>query len=316
MMLERILKRVSQVLAFITIGLGIFFTLGSQKLESSPAEPRYEYDKVRSPFDNKIYPVKIPSQMDFAGEPAPLTEKDVRERIDRELLVNMYWHSQTLYIMKEFNEVMNIIEPILQKNGVPRDFVYLCVAESNLQYNATSPSGAVGLWQFMKPTAQKYGLEISGEVDERMSFEKSTEAACKYFKEARDKFGNWTMAAASFNMGIDAMDNASKMQDTKDYYNLYLNKETSRYIYRILALKEVLSNPDKYGFYLESEDLYAPYKYRTITVDSSIGNLTKFAASQGTNYKMLRVMNPWMISYALTNKTGKTYEFKIPAEQQ
>ncbi|MEO6166242.1 MAG: lytic transglycosylase domain-containing protein [Chitinophagales bacterium] len=312
MMLERILKRVAQVLTFITIGLGIFFTLGSQKIENAPNAIKYRYDEVKSPFDNKIYALKIPDQMDFAGEPVPLTDDDIRQRIDKELLVNMYWHSQTLYIMKQFNQVIKIIEPILEKNGVPHDFVYLCVAESGLQYNATSPSGAVGLWQFMKPTGQKYRLLINGEVDERMNYEKSTEAACKYFLEAKEKFGSWTMAAASFNMGIDGLANTSRAQDSNNYYDLYLNRETGRYVYRILALKEVLSNPRKYGFFLESDDLYAPYTYRTIAVDSSINNLTAFAKEQGTNYKMLRLMNPWMIGYSLTNKDGKRYDIKIP----
>lgn len=312
MTLERILKRVTQVLTFITIGLGIFFTLGSQKIENAPNAIKYRYDEVKSPFDNKVYALKIPDQMDFAGEPVPLTDDDVRQRIDRELLVNMYWHSQTLYIMKQFNQVIKIMEPILEKNGVPHDFVYLCVAESGLQYNATSPSGAVGLWQFMKPTGQKYKLLINDEVDERMSYEKSTEAACQYFLEAKERFGSWTMAAASFNMGIDGLANISRVQDSNNYYDLYLNRETGRYVYRILALKEVLSNPRKYGFFLESEDLYAPYTYRTIAVDSSIHNLTAFAKEQGTNYKMLRLMNPWMIGYSLTNKDGNRYDIKIP----
>lgn len=312
MKLERILKRVAQVLTFITAGLGIFFTLGSQRIENAPHAIAYKYDEVRSPFDNKIYALKIPEQMDFGGEPVPLSDKDVREKLDRELLVNMYWHSQTLYIMKEFNQMIRIIEPILEKNGIPHDFVYLCVAESGLQYNATSPSGAVGLWQFMKPTGMKYHLTINSEIDERMNFEKSTQAACKYFLEAKQKFGNWTMAAASFNMGMDGLSNISKLQDTNSYYELYLNRETSRYIFRILAMKEVLSNPQKYGFFLESDDLYAPYTYHTIAVDTTIQNLTTFAKEQGTSYKMLRLMNPWMIGYSLTNKEGKRYDVKIP----
>lgn len=312
MRLERILKRVTQVLAFITIGLGIFFTLGSQKIENSPNAIKYKYEQVRSPFDNKIYALKVPEQMDFAGEQVPLNDQDVRQHIDRELLINMYWHSQTIYIMKQFNQVIKIIEPILEKNGVPHDFVYLCVAESGLQYNATSPSGAVGLWQFMKPTGLKYGLTINDEVDERMSYEKSTEAACKYFIEAKEKFGSWTMAAASFNMGIDGLSGISRRQDSNNYYDLYLNRETSRYIYRIVAMKEVLSNPRKYGFFLESDDLYAPYSYHSITIDTTIHNLTTFAKQQGTNYKMLRLMNPWLIGYSLTNKDGKSYDIKVP----
>lgn len=312
MTLERILKRVVQVLTFVTIGLGIFFTLGSQKIENTPEAVKYSYDKVRSPFDNKVYALRIPDQMDFAGEPVPLSDNDVRQRIDREMLVNMYWHSQTLYIMKQYNQVIEIIEPILQKNGIPHDFVYLCIAESGLQYNATSPSGAVGLWQFMKPTGQKYGLQINDEVDERMNFIKSTEAACQYFLEAKARFGTWTMAAASFNMGIDGLGNAAKRQDTNNYYDLYLNRETARYIYRILAFKEVMSNPRKYGFFLESEDLYAPYTYRTVAVDTTIKDLTAFAKQQGTTYKMLRQMNPWLIGYSLTNADGKRYDLNIP----
>ncbi len=312
MALERILKRVVQVLTFITAGLGLFFTLGSQKIENAPNTIKYKYDEVRSPFDNKIYALKIPDQMDFAGEPVPLTDSDIRQKVDRELLVNMYWHSQTLYIMKQYKQVLEIIEPILAKNNIPHDFVYLCIAESGLQYNATSPSGAVGLWQFMKPTGLKYKLEINDEVDERMNYVKSTEAACKYFLEAKEKFGSWTMAAASFNMGIDGLANAARRQDTNNYYDLYLNRETSRYIYRILAMKEVMSNPTKYGFFLESDDLYAPYSYRTIAVDTSIQNLTSFAKSQGTSYKMLRQMNPWLIGYSLTNNEGKRYDINIP----
>jgi hypothetical protein len=314
MITERILKKTVQVLSFITVGLGIFFTLGSQKIEKTPEESKYRYEEVRSPFDNKIYALKIPEQLDFAGEKVPISDPDVRKRFDRELLINTYWHSQTIYIMKEFNEVINIIEPILEKNGIPHDFVYLCVAESGLQYNATSPSGALGLWQFIKSTGQNYGLEINDEVDERMSYEKSTEAACRYLKDAKERFGSWTMAAASFNMGMEGMEMASKKQNTDSYYDLYLNRETSRYVYRIIALKEVLSNPRQYGFFLESEDLYSPFSYKTIQVNTAIPDMAAFAKSQGTTYKMLRVMNPWIVGYSLTNKSGKTYELKIPVE--
>ncbi len=313
-MLEKLIGKLAQVLLVITIGLGIFFTIGSKRIEHAPQPVKYRYEEVRSPFDNKIYALKIPEKMDFAGETVPLSEADVQERLDREMLINAYWHSQTLYIMKQYSKQIKFIEPILERNGIPHDFVYLCIAESGLQYNALSGSGAMGLWQFMKPTAQKYGLLINEEVDERMNYEKATDAACKYFKEGKERFGSWTMAAASFNMGIDGLDKVSRMQATNNYFDLYLNKETSRYVYRILALKEILSNPTKYGFFLESEDFYESINYKTVTVDSSIQNLTEFAKTQGTSYKMLRVMNPWMIGYSLTNSSRRTFEFKIPVQ--
>ncbi len=276
-MLEYLLRKIAQVAVVIAIGFGIFFAIGSKKIEHSPESVKYRYKEVRSPFDNKIYALKIPEKMDFAGEDVPLNETDVRERLDRELLINAYWHSQTLYIMKQYSKQIKFIEPILERNGIPHDFIYLCIAESGLQYNALSGSGAVGLWQFMKPTAQKYDLLINEEVDERMNYEMATEAACKYLKEGKDRFGNWTMAAASFNMGMDGLDKVSRIQGTKNYFHLYLNKETSRYIYRILAIKEILNNPTKYGFFLESDDLYSSNDYKTITVDSSIHKLISYA---------------------------------------
>ncbi len=300
-----------KVLLLMVVGFGVFLSVSAIKINKSDAES-FRYERIKSPFDNKIYAVKIPAQIEFAGENVPLDDADVRQRFDRELLVNTYWHSQTLYIMKEYPQVISIIEPILEKNGVPKDFIYLCIAESGLQINAQSPSGAAGLWQFIKTTGQSYGLIINAEVDERLSYEKSTEAACKYFLEAKEKFGSWTTAAASFNRGIEGMSAAVKNQDTNDYYSLYLNQETARYIYRILALKQVLSNPQQYGFFLETEDLYPSYKYKTVTVDSNITNLTEFAKANGTNYKTLRILNPWIINYSLTNKERRKFEIKLP----
>jgi hypothetical protein len=297
---------------FMILGLGIFISISSVKVDPDQGSAHFTIQKIKSPFDNKIYAVKIPSAMDFAGEAVPLHDQDVRERLDRELLVNSYWHSQTLYIMKEYPQIISLVEPILEKNGVPKDFVYLCIAESGLQVNAQSPAGAMGLWQFIKSTGQAYGLTINGEIDERLSYEKSTEAACRYLIEAKERFGSWTTAAASYNRGMEGMEAAVKRQKTGNYYDLYLVPETARYIYRILALKQILQNPQQYGFFLESEELYPEYKYKTVAVDSTISDLPSFAAQQGTNYKTLRVLNPWIINYSLTNKEGKTYEFKLP----
>ena len=306
------LIKILRAAIFMTAGMAIFLSISTMKAKEDPETSSYPNEKILSPFDNKIYAVKIPDKMDFAAEQVPLKDEDVRQSLDRELLINTYWHSQTLYILKQYPQIISLIEPILQLYGVPKDFEYLCVAESGLQYNAQSPSGAVGLWQFIKGTGIKYGLTINSEVDERYSYEKSTEAACKYFLEAKQKFGSWTMAAAAFNRGIDGMSDVVKNQETNNYYDLYLNRETSRYVFRILALKQVLQNPQQYGFFLQTEELYPAYKYKTISVDSSIVNLTNFAKSQGATYKTLRELNPWIIGYSLTNKSGKKYEMKLP----
>jgi len=297
---------------FMLAGFAVFLSISTMKARVDPESSTYRLEKIRSPYDNKIYAVKIPEHIDFAGEEVPMNDEDVREHLDRELLVNAYWHSQTLYIMKQYQQIISLIEPILQRYGVPKDFEYLCVAESGLQYNAQSPSGAVGLWQFTKSTGINYGLTINSEVDERYSYEKSTEAACKYFLEAKQKFGSWTMAAAAFNHGMDGMGDVVKHQKTNNYYELYLNRETSRYIFRILALKQVLQNPQAYGFFLDAGDMYPAYKYKTIMVDTAITDLADFAKSEGTSYKTLRELNPWIMGYSLTNKEKRQYELKLP----
>ena len=304
--------KVMRIAIFMLVGLAVFLSISTMRAKEDPEAVAYRYEKIRSPFDNKIYAVKIPEKIDFAGEPVPLEDQDTKESLDRELLINTYWHSQTLFIMKQYPQIISIIEPILEKNGVPKDFIYLCIAESGLQYNAQSPSGALGLWQFTKSTGQHYGLTINSEVDERMSYEKSTEAACKYLIDAKQQFGSWTVAAASFNRGIEGMSEVVKHQKTNDYYDMYLNRETSRYVFRILALKQVLQNPQQYGFFLDAGDLYPAYQYKTITVDTSITDLADFAISQGTSYKTLRELNPWILGYSLTNKESKPYSLKLP----
>ncbi|HYV94540.1 MAG TPA: lytic transglycosylase domain-containing protein [Chitinophagales bacterium] len=306
------LNKFLRIAIFMLAGFAVFFSISTMKAKVDPESTSYITEKIRSPFDNKIYAVKIPEHIDFAGEEVPLDDEDVRQHLDRELLVNAYWHSQTLYIMKQYQQIISLLEPILQRYAVPKDFEYLCVAESGLQYNAESPSGAVGLWQFTRSTGIHYGLIINSEVDERYSYEKSTEAACKYFLDGKQKFGSWTMAAAAFNHGMDGMGDAVKHQKTNNYYDLYLNRETSRYIFRILALKQVLGNPQAYGFFLDAGDMYPDYKYKTITVDSSITDLADFAKANGTSYKTLRELNPWIMAYSLTNKEKRVYELKLP----
>lgn len=253
----------------------------------------------------------FPANIDFAGENTPLQITDVKERLDRELLVNANLDATTALIIKRANRVFPVIEPILAKYGVPDDFKYLAVIESGL-INATSPSGAKGVWQFMPDTAKERGMEVNDIVDERYHLEKSTEAACLYFLAAKEKFGSWTLAAASYNGGMTGVGKRIEEQKVANYYDLALTDETSRYVFRILALKEIMKNPAKYGFNVFESDLYAPIPFKKIEVDSTITDLADFAKQQGINYKILKIHNPWLRDKKLLNPTKKKYEIEIP----
>jgi hypothetical protein len=260
--------------------------------------------------DYRIYSVPLPDSLTLVDELVPINESDIKERIDRELLVNTYWQSNTLLMIKRANKYFPVIEPILKKHGIPDDFKYLAVAESGLQ-NVTSPAGAKGFWQIMKKTGKELGLEINKDIDERYHLEKATEAACIYLKKAKEKLGSWTLAAASYNAGMNKITSELEKQKVNSYYDLYLGQETSRYIPRIIIIKEILENPDKFGFILSRSDLYKPIKFRTIEIDSSISDLAEFAKKIGTNYKQLKLLNPWLINRQLENKSGKKYQIKI-----
>lgn len=255
--------------------------------------------------------VDFPDKIDFAGEPTPLQIVDVYERLDRELIVNEYLHSTTNLIIKRANRVFPIIEPILKKYGVPDDFKYLAVIESNLT-NTVSPSGAKGVWQFMPATAKEYGMEVSESVDERYHLEKATEAACKYFINARVKLGSWTLAAAAYNGGMAGITKQIEYQKVTNYYDLLLTEETSRYIFRILALKEIMNNQILYGFNLQNDELYEIIPTKKLEIDSSITDLAGFAKLQGINYKILKIHNPWLRDRKLENPSKKTYIIEIP----
>jgi len=257
--------------------------------------------------------VDYPSEMDFCGEKVPTNHADVKERLDREMLVNINLNASTAILIKRANKVFPIIEPILAKYNVPDDFKYLAVIESGL-INAISPSGAKGVWQFMPGTAKESNLEVTEQIDERYHIEKSTQAACEYLIKAKNKFGNWTVAAASYNGGITGLQNHITFQQTSDYYNLWLTDETSRYIFRILALKEIMKNPEKYGYLIPKEALYPKINTKKIMIDSTITNLSTFALSQGINYKILKTHNQWLRDKKLDNPTKKTYEIEIPIE--
>lgn len=256
---------------------------------------------------------EIPDEVYLFGEKVPLENFEVYERLDREIIVNAYWHSATILALKRANRWFPVIEPILKKNNIPDDFKYLAVAESNLE-NVISPAGATGFWQFIKSAATEYGLEVNNEVDERYDVEKSTEAACKYLNDAYRKFGSWTMAAAAYNAGMNGIDKWSGLQKAKNYYNLVLGIETSRYIARVAAIKIIMENPQKYGFNLTEKDLYKPLKYKEVVLDSSVTDFADYAASLGINYKTLKYFNPWLRDTSLKNKNGKKYTIRIPDE--
>jgi hypothetical protein len=264
-------------------------------------------NKITKEGTSQFFPISI----DFAGEAAPLQMADVRERLDRELLINANLDATTLLIIKRANRVFPLIEPILAKYGVPDDFKYLAVIESGL-VNAVSPAGARGVWQFMPATAKEKGMEVNDMVDERYHLEKSTEAACKYLLEAKAKFGNWTLAAASYNGGMTGVTKQIEMQQVESYYDLLLNDETSRYVFRILALKEIMKSPEKFGFNVGANEMYVNLPSKVITVDSSIPDLASFAKSQGINYKILKIHNPWLRDKKLINQGKKRYEIQIP----
>jgi membrane-bound lytic murein transglycosylase D len=259
----------------------------------------------------RVFSLPLPESLDFAGESVPLEEWDVRERMDRELLVNTYWQSNTLLAVKRAHRWFPVIEPILARNGVPDDFKYLAVIESSLTM-AVSPSGATGFWQFLDATAKQYGLEVSDEVDQRYHVEKSTEAACRYLREAHGRFGSWTMAAASYNVGQAGLDRQVARQGRTSYWDLLLNEETSRYVLRILALKTILSNPDQYGFVVRPADLYEQIGYREVSVSGEVPDFAVFAKEHGVSYKQIKLLNPWLRQPYLRNREGKTYVIRIP----
>jgi len=259
----------------------------------------------------QFYLPEIPDEMDFAGEKVPLERWEVREAFDRELIYSYFNPGHISYILKLSKRYFPVIEERLKANGVPDDFKYLCVAESNLQ-NLTSGAGAKGFWQFMNYTGPGYKLEIRDDVDDRYDIIKSTDAACIYLKQAYAKFGNWTAAAASYNCGMGGYNTQSNFQQTKYYYDLQLPDETNKYIFRILSFKYLMSNAKQMGYMVNDENGYQPFNTRSVTVNSSIPNLAVWAINNGTTYKMIKILNPWLRSKSLTITNGKSYEIKLP----
>ena len=262
-----------------------------------------------------IYAIPIPKEINFAGEKPKFSDPDVVERLDREMHVNTYWQSNSLLMFKRANRYFPVIEPILKANGVPDDFKYLSLIESGFQ-NVVSPAGAVGFWQIMKGTGRDFGLEINTEVDERYHLEKATEAACKYLLEAKNKFGSWTLAAASYNMGMNGLQKQLDRQKAENYYDLLLNAETARYVFRILAVKAIMENPETYGFHFREKDLYQPIPVQEVEIDSAVAHFADFAAHFNISYKTLKYHNPWLRQNYLKNANKKKYLIRIPEKQE
>jgi hypothetical protein len=303
-------KRKTIFAAFILLSvfLTIFAVAGGLKGFSSTSSNSFNPDTL---YNNKTY--KLPDNVTFAGEKMPLDNFDTRESLERELLTSAYRHSSTILIIKRANRYLPVIEKILKKNDIPDDFKYLAAAESEYS-NMISPAGATGFWQIMKETGKEEGMEINEVVDERYDIERSTQFACDYFRKSYEKYGNWTLAASSYNGGRAAIDEQIQIQKQYDYYDLLLAEETARYIFRAVAYKLVISDPQNYGFTITKDELYPPLKYYEVKVDTAIADFSKFAEQYGTNYKLLKFLNPWLRKPYLTPKPGKVYFIKIPAE--
>ncbi|MBT3208436.1 MAG: lytic transglycosylase domain-containing protein [Bacteroidetes bacterium] len=293
---------------YISIVFSLLFTISNLFIFSASEEP-----SSNSKNKNVFSPIEIPKHISFANEKVPVKNFDVSEGLDRELLINTYWHSQTFLHLKKANRYFKTIEPILKKNNIPDDFKYLAIVESGLS-NVTSPAGAVGFWQFLKGTAKETGLEVNSQIDERYHLEKATQAACKYFNKSYEKYKNWTLAAASYNIGRRRLSEELERQKAHNYYDLLLNEETSRYIFRAIATKIIFQNPAKYSFDISEKDYYPFFETKEIKVDSAVSHFADFAKIYGTNYKILKVFNPWLRNHYLTNKSRKEYFIKIPVD--
>ena len=301
-------------MAIILIGVTAAITFSIAQSNDEQMEEYVGTDREFLSFDHIdhiTHDIELPETMTFCGEEVPLDLFFVRERLERELLVNSYLHSSTLLLLKRTTRWFPVMEPLMEKYGLPEDFKYLAMIESSLT-NAVSPSKAVGFWQFLEGTGKQYDLEINKEVDMRYNVEKETVAACKYLKDSYWKFGSWISAAAAFNCGNGRISKTMEEQRVDSYFDMILPEETQRYVFRILALKLITENPEKYGFQISDNGWYLPYETKTVTVTESISNLLDFAYEQGTNLKMLKYFNPWLRGNSLTISAGNSYEIKIP----
>lgn len=305
------IKNILALIGVIAVGSTLIFAVQSNEVEEEPVANETETTDKSVAETYQISAIEIPEDLNFAGEPVPQEDPEIMERVDREFLVNTYWQSNAILLMKRANKYFPIIEPILKKNGIPDDFKYLAVAESGLE-NVVSPAGATGFWQIMKGTGREYGLEVNDNVDERYHIEKATQVACDYLNKWKDRFGSWTLTAAAYNAGPAGIQKYMGIQQVDDYYDLLLGQETGRYVFRILAIKEIISNRDKYGFQLDEEDMYEKAPTFTVEVDTAVTNWADFAALYEINYKVLKRYNPWLREPHLNNASRKKYTIEIP----
>jgi hypothetical protein len=308
--------------AFCLVGLGLAvvsttFLLSSKDVSDKDIPAAYNSASVQTHSDESgmTVSVPVPEALEFCGEKISLLRYDMHERFDREINSFAYLHATTLLYMKRANRFFPVIEPILKANGIPDDFKYLSVIESNLDIRALSPAKAAGLWQFMEATGKSFGLEISPEIDERYHVEKATEAACQYLNSAYNKFGNWVDVAASYNAGMGRISSEKSHQLVDSAFDLLLVSETSRYVFRIMAIKQIFENPEKYGFKLKKEALYPAIPAPTVSVDKTIDDLAVFAKENNINYMILKEFNPWLRDKKLSVKPGKSYQIAVPKRE-
>lgn len=304
-------KKVSiNPLNFLLIPLAILgcFQLFIFSFDKEKEEEEY---KAKMQEEYQIFSLSPPKEILFSGEKVPMEEPEVFERLDRELHANTYFHSNTILYFKKANRWFPVIEPILKENNIPDDFKYLALIESGLQ-NVVSPAGATGYWQFLKTTGREYGLQINGEVDERYHVEKATHAACRYLNDAYKKYNDWALVAASYNVGMRKISKELKRQKADSYYDLLLNEETGRYVFRILAVKHIFENPKQYGFNIRKSDLYDELEYKTVTLDTAVASFADYAKANNVSYKILKHFNPWLREAYLKNEKRTSYQVKLP----
>lgn len=311
------MKSLSSFLAVASVIILFAYIAFNEARHKTSPKTMSDLDVATPEFDIQDRPLPavsfdLPNNAEFAGEPVPLHLPDVRERLDKELQINSYFHSNTIFLIKRAHRWLPQMEKILKANNIPADFKYLPLIESNL-LNVVSPAEAVGYWQILKSSGKEFGLEITNQVDERYDPLKATGAACKYLNKAYKRFGNWTLVAAAYNRGINGLERAIENQKEKSYYDLFLNDETSRYVFRIIAIKEIIQNPGKYGFKVKPKHVYPEESLKYIEVTETIPDLVSFAKTHNTNYKFIKRYNPWLREDMLTVKKGKRYKIAIPA---
>ena len=302
----------------ILMGSLLALSLGAIPFVSqlASASPEHHPGMPESMPASAVYAPVVPSQMEFAGQTVSLDPIDMAERMDRELTTMSYTHGNMLMTIKRANRIFPQIVPILKQNNIPVDFVYLAAIESYLNPKAISPAGAAGMWQFMSSTAKEYGLEVNSDVDERYDVEKSTRAAARYLRNAYSKYGNWESVAASYNGGMGRISSELSSQQVDSAYDLWLADETMRYLFRLLAMKQIMEHPADYGFRLLPEQLYQPVEYKSYTVNGPVDDWQQWAKEHDSDYRTLRQHNLWIRSKSLPNKSGKTYTVVLPVKEK